>query len=164
MTERAMPFSGGMVPVPNRLFDEILPKLSDTELRVLLIVLRQTWGFREGDDLGGWRYKRRDWISHRQLLQKTGRKSEAVSKAIQSLVAASLITVEKLDGTPLQTPEDRRRYLGKLYYGLGDKWKTTDAPHPAFTKRTTRRKYNKKQGEGRRGGWARAGDGKEGGK
>ena len=32
-------------PVPTRLVDEVMPALKDTELRVLLVVLRQTWGW-----------------------------------------------------------------------------------------------------------------------
>ncbi len=67
-------FEGGVIPVPNRLVDEVLPTLKDTELRVLLIVLRQTLGWREGSDTRArWRYKRRDWISHSQMVRRTGR-------------------------------------------------------------------------------------------
>ena len=33
-------------PVPVRLVDTVMPRLKDTELRVLLVVLRQTWGWR----------------------------------------------------------------------------------------------------------------------
>ena len=33
-------------PVPTRLIDTVLPHLKDTELRVLLVVLRQTWGWK----------------------------------------------------------------------------------------------------------------------
>ena len=33
-------------PVPVRLVDDVMPHLKDTELRVLLVVLRQTWGWR----------------------------------------------------------------------------------------------------------------------
>ncbi len=33
-------------PVPTRLVDTVMPRLRDTELRVLLIVLRQTWGWK----------------------------------------------------------------------------------------------------------------------
>ena len=33
-------------PVPVRLVDTVMPRLKDTELRVLLVVLCQTWGWR----------------------------------------------------------------------------------------------------------------------
>lgn len=70
----------GVVPVPNYVFDELLPGLGDTELRLLLVVLRGTLGYREPDGAGGWRPKQRDWISHGQLLRRTGRGSEAISR------------------------------------------------------------------------------------
>ena len=84
----------GCVPIPNRLFDEVLPTLTDTELRLILVVMRATLGWREGSDSGGWRYKRRDWLTHRQLVRRTGRSSASISSAIQSLVVAGLIRVE----------------------------------------------------------------------
>jgi len=114
-----------------------MPRLRDTELRVLLVVLRQTWGWKAD----GWRShggesgntdtgnrqatndkkptKRRDWLSHRQLCRRTGRGSEAVSGAVASLTASGLIIVEDASGRPLRTPEERRRCLGRLYYRPG---------------------------------------------
>lgn len=130
------PFSSGTVPIPNRLFDEVLPTLKDTEPRVLLVVLRQTIGFREGSPSGGWRYKQRDWISYSQMVKKTGRGSEAVSKAIAALVARGLIIVEDCSGNLLETPEKRRRHLGRLYYRIGDMWKTPNGRHPGKAKTT----------------------------
>src|SRR5947209_3702898 len=114
MADDFCPFPGGAVPIPNRLFDEVLPTLTDTQLRVLLVVLRQTLGWREGSETGGWRYKQRDWISHMQLMKKTGRGSEALSEAVGSLVAAGLIVVEDAKGRLLDTPDKRRRHLGRL--------------------------------------------------
>ena len=115
-----------------------MPRLRDTELRVLLVVLRQTWGWKAD----GWRShggesgntdtgnrqatndkkptKRRDWLSHRQLCRRTGRGSEAVSGAVASLTASGLIIVEDVGGTPLTTPEERRRCLGRLYFRPGN--------------------------------------------
>lgn len=106
-------------PVPVRLVDEIMPALKDTELRVLLVVLRQTAGWRSDRlDPGGPR-KRRDWLSHRQLCRRTGRGSGAVSAAVSSLVNTGLLVVEDGTGTLLNTPEERRRSLGRLYFRLG---------------------------------------------
>ena len=115
-------------PIPTRLVDEVMPRLRDTELRVLLVVLRQTWGWRAdrtttrskvmGDSKN--QTKRRDWLSHRQLCRRTGRGSEAVSGAVASLTASGLIIVEDSGGTPLTTSEERRRCLGRLYFRLGN--------------------------------------------
>ena len=119
-------------PVPIRLVDEVMPALKDTELRILLVVLRQTAGWRS-DRLAGTgthkpgthkpgTHKRRDWLSHRQLCRRTGRGSDAVSRAVASLTAAGLIVVEDAGGTLLATPEERRRCLGRLYFRLGELW------------------------------------------
>jgi len=114
-------------PVPLRLVDEVMPGLRDTELRVLLVVLRQTWGWRS-DRLAvdgtqkHYEHKRRDWLSHRQLCRRTGRGSDAVSGAVASLTASGLIVVEDAGGRELSTPEARRRCLGRLYFRPGDLW------------------------------------------
>jgi len=104
----------GFVPVPNALFDDLLPGLKDTELRVLLVVARKTAGFSDG--AGG--RKARDWIGNRMLCRATGRESAAVSRAVDSLARRGLIAVETHAGRPLATPNERRRYLGRLYYRL----------------------------------------------
>ena len=144
--KNSFPFEGGAFPIPNRLVDEILPMLRDTELRVLLIVLRQTLGWREGSDTGGWRYKRRDWISHSQMVKRTGRGSEAISKAVDALVQRGLLIVETMAGKPLVTPAERRRYLGRLYYRPGEILGiSASSSHPAKAKTTTDKEYNIKK-------------------
>lgn len=128
-------------PVPIRLVDMVMPHLRDTELRVLLVVLRQTWGWKvdrmnagkteAGKTAAGQHThthkqltKRRDWLSHRQLCRRTGRGSDAVSAAVASLTASGLVIVEDAGGKPLITPEERRRCLGRLYFRPGTMWKT----------------------------------------
>lgn len=123
-------------PVPVRLVDTVMPRLRDTELRVLLIVLRQTWGWKvdrtnvDKTEAGKQARphktrratKRRDWLSHRQLCRRTGRGSDAVSAAVASLTASGLVIVEDAGGNPLTTPEERRRCLGRLYFRPGIMW------------------------------------------
>ena len=106
-------------PVPVRLVDEIMPALKDTELRIVLLVLRQTAGWRSDRLAESGKHKRRDWLSHRQLCRRTGRGSGAVSAAVGSLVASGLIVVEDAAGIPLDTPEERRRSLSRLYFRPG---------------------------------------------
>ena len=133
-------------PVPVRLVDEVMPRLKDTELRILLVVLRQTAGWKSdrAETSTNRRTKHRDWLSHRQLCRRTGRGSGAVSAAVASLTASGMIVVEDAAGTVLATPEERRRCLGRLYFRLGDKfalpgekWKTQDFSHPGKPKTTT---------------------------
>jgi hypothetical protein len=131
------PFARGAVPVPNRLFDEYLPGLKDTELRVLLIIFRQTWGFRDGSDGGVQRFRERDWISHRQLMSRTGRRSGAVSKAVANLVSKGLIVAESKSGAELETAAKRRAHLGRIYYGPGEMWKTASVHQSRQAKTTT---------------------------
>lgn len=109
--------TGGVTPVPNALFDALLPSLKDTELRVLLVVLRATSGWM---DTAGNGHKRRDWISSAQMRKRTGRGSEAVSAAIAALTKRGLLVVEDEEGQPLVTAKQRRRHLGQLYYRKGN--------------------------------------------
>jgi len=110
------PHGGGTTPVPNGLLDVAMPRLRDTELRVLLVVVRQTLGWQEETDLA--QRKKRDWLTQSQLMRRTGRASGAVARAVDALVRAGLIEVSDRVGTPLTTPAERRRHLGRLYYRL----------------------------------------------
>ncbi len=69
---------------PLVLMDHLMPTLKDTELRLLLVLLRRSQS----------RYRRTDRpmiIPYRQLMNATGRRSEAISKAIASLSRRGLI-------------------------------------------------------------------------
>ncbi len=69
--------------MPNPVLDRLLPELKDTELRVLLVLIRQTFGWN--------RPYRPVILSYRTLKARTGRESEAIAKAIRSLRARGLI-------------------------------------------------------------------------
>ena len=107
---------GPVVPVPAVYIDAIMPALSDTEWRVLCIVIRQTLGW--VDESSPSLRKERDWISHSQLKSRTGKSGDSVSKAIDSLVRSHLIVVEREDGRPLNHAAARRRARARLYYRL----------------------------------------------
>jgi hypothetical protein len=104
----------GSTPFPNHLLDAELPRLRDTEWRVLCVVVRQTLGWRRSD---GSR-KQSDWIAQSQLKRRTGRSSEALSRAVHRLVSLGLIRVRDQDGHILATPSARRRSRSRLYYSL----------------------------------------------
>lgn len=104
------------VPIPHVVFDQILPTLKDTQVRVLFIVLRQTLG-RSGAEPGG--IKAADWLTHSQLRERTGRASEAVSSAVDVLVRRGLIEVVDAAGRAVATPAERRAHRGRLYYRPG---------------------------------------------
>ena len=86
--------------VPNQLLDRLLPRLKDTELRILLVILRETSGWnKEGAPLT---------LSYRKLMQRTGRSSEAIAGALTGLERKRLI----------HRPQQRSRIsLGKAKSG-----------------------------------------------
>ena len=99
-------------PVPNSVFDIHLPKLSDSQLKIYLIIIRQTLG---------WKYKNkrkeRDRITHAQFVKKTGLSRRVISKTIQTLINYHLILVTDYHYNKLLSPQSRK---GKsyLYYQL----------------------------------------------
>ena len=101
-------------PFPSRLIDDVMPLLSDTEWRLLCVIARQTLGWEDGQ--GG--RKREDWLTQSQLKARTGRASEAVSRAIEGLVQKGLIQVCSEAGEILATPQARRRCPGRLLFRL----------------------------------------------
>tara|TARA_R110002072_G_scaffold7503_2_gene40939 strand:+ start:734639 stop:735115 length:477 start_codon:yes stop_codon:yes gene_type:complete len=97
--------------VPNNLFDVLLKSLSEKELKVLLVVIRQTLGW--VDSKGN--RKRRDWISQKYFRNKTGLSGKAVSQAIELLVNRSLIVATNTQSRILASAVSRRGQ-DKIYY------------------------------------------------
>ena len=95
--------------VPNNVFDRHLPHITGSELKVLLIVIRQTYGWI--DKLSGKR-KTRDRISISQFTTKTGLSRRSVTEAISSLQAQNLIKVMNHTGDTISLPGARQ---GKKY-------------------------------------------------
>jgi phage replication O-like protein O len=71
---------------PNDLFDHWLPLLKESELKVLLVIMRKTFGWN----------KVRDRISNSQLVKLTGQSSQSVKDAIKSLQSKGLILKETI--------------------------------------------------------------------
>lgn len=67
---------------PNDLFDHWLPHLGEAELKVLLVIMRKTFGW----------HKTHDVISSSQLAKHTGMTEESVIKAARSLQGKGVIT------------------------------------------------------------------------
>lgn len=111
--------------VPNIIFDQYLPTLSIAELKVLLIVIRQTLGWH--DKKTGKR-KARDRISSYQFRQKTGLSRRVISKAIQSLLEKQIIEITNFAGDELSHPAKRK---GKvyLYFALAKRMSPASLPY-----------------------------------
>ncbi|MBK9638160.1 MAG: replication protein [Bacteroidetes bacterium] len=101
--------------VPNYIFDSLLPHLSIAEIKVLMIIIRQTIGWKDVKSTDG--RKCRDWISSIQLQNKTGCSRRAISTAINHLVSKGLIVVSGFDNSTLSNPEERKG-KSRLYFQL----------------------------------------------
>lgn len=121
-----MSFIPNTTPTPNWLYNGEMKKMSDTELRVVLLVTRSTLGWIQ-DKVTGMR-KQEDWISHTQLIERSGKSSSAISRAVNSCVNHGWIETRDKNGNILKTPNERRRR--RVFYRLGniftDKLKSTN--------------------------------------
>lgn len=103
--------------VPHIIIREWMPRLSDVELRVLLVVTDQTLGWLE--DVATGRRKEMDWISHTQLCGKTGRGDRSITRAAKALIEKHhIIEAYDSEGELLNTAEKRRKTGGKIFYRL----------------------------------------------
>lgn len=97
---------------PNILFDQLLRELSNSELKILLIIIRQTNGWIDSKSK---KYKTRDRITYSQFISKTGISRRIISVAINSLLKKNLIQITDTQGNALIVPKDRKgRYF--IYY------------------------------------------------
>ena len=112
MSRSSKPNLSRTTPFPNELIDEAMPRVNDTQWRVLCVVVRQTLGWH--DRRTGTR-KIRDWLTQSQLKARTGRNVEA-------LVEQGTIVVEGENGHPLDSSQRRQAYRGRIYYRLSDVW------------------------------------------
>ena len=123
----SMPFTSlPFTALPNVLLDEVMPTLKDTEWRVLCVITRQTLGWATT----GKRRKKRDWLTQKQLMARTGRNSAALSAAIDVLVRRCLIEACDERGEILLTASQRRGHQGRIYFGLAYQTLTALAAKP----------------------------------
>jgi len=85
-------------PISNILFDKLISTLTGSELKILLIILRQTDGF----------HKHRDKMTYVQLQKKTGLSKRIITETIQSLINKNLILVTDYHNKPLENTVDRK--------------------------------------------------------
>lgn len=97
---------------PNEIFDKHLPYLNKAQLKVLLVVIRQTLGWIDPKTK---KRKRKDWISIQFFIKRTGLTFKSVSIAIAELIRRDLIVAMTASEKMLPRPEDRRGKK-KIYY------------------------------------------------
>jgi phage replication O-like protein O len=94
MSQRFRGFHGpNYTQVPDELFDELLAELSGAELKVLLYVMRRTFGFKKGSDRIS-KSQLENGITRANgdtLDRGTGLSRRAIRLAIQSLVAKNIL-------------------------------------------------------------------------
>jgi len=100
---------------PNIIFNGLMREMSDTDLRVVLCVVRATFGWIADPETG--MRKEQDWLSHWQLSKKTGRSGRALSTAIDKCVREEWIEARDEKGIILDTKAKRRGQ--KIYYRIG---------------------------------------------
>jgi len=102
--------------VPNAVFDRHLRDLKIAELKLLLVVIRQTLGWK--DEKTESKRKEQDWLCGKQLMEKTGCSDRSISLAIDALVQYRLIQVTDDKGNILNLPSERKG-KSRLYFRLG---------------------------------------------
>jgi len=91
------------IQIPNEIIEAIPTlKLSGSEVKLLLIFYRATWGW----------HKKRDRLTFSELIKRTGLGHRIISTSIQSLISKKLLNVTDYQRNELNTPLERK---GKLY-------------------------------------------------
>ncbi len=107
-------------PTPNELFNGEMRKMTDSELRVVMIVTRATFGWVIDREKGI--RKEEDWISHTQMIEKSGKSSRAISYAIKGCIENNWIEARTKEGKLLDTADKRKKHGKRIFYRLGKRF------------------------------------------
>lgn len=118
--------------VPNELFDQYLHHLNQSELKVILVVIRQTLGY---IDRKTKKRKRKDWIAMGFFQRKTGLTRKSISIAIHDLIEKELLVALDYYERELRSSKDRRGKK-RIYYAY--------APYFRASRRTWVEKFSDK--------------------
>jgi len=99
--------------VPNVLFDRYLAELSSSEIKILMVVIRQTLGWRDKEG----NPKKRDWISQSQFEKKTSLSRKTISQNLDTLIVEGIIQATDYSGNPLIQAEQRKG-KSRIFYAL----------------------------------------------
>ncbi|MCE1168997.1 MAG: replication protein [Sphingobacteriia bacterium] len=101
--------------IPNILFDQLLRELNNSELKILLVIIRQTYGWINSKTN---RRKERDRITHSQFILKTGLSRRIISATIKSLSEKNLIEITNSSGDTLINASERKGQYRIFYSSL----------------------------------------------
>ncbi len=133
--------------VPNELFDKHLPELTEAELKIVLVIIRQTYGW---INLKTGRRKIKDRISHSQFLKKTKLCRRVISNSIKTLVEKGIVGITDYKGNSLNNSMDRKGRNALIYSFLPEQNltipcadKCTEDVHKGTYNKTNYTKINK---------------------
>ncbi|MCG3167157.1 MAG: hypothetical protein POELPBGB_02941 [Bacteroidia bacterium] len=129
--------------VPNRIFDAHLPNLSLASLKILLVIIRGTYGWMNKKT---GKRKERDRITINQFVTKTGLARRSITEAIQFLSANNMISITDFNGNILVSPFQRKGKL-YLYYSYQPVQIMTSTSAKNVLKPVQKRTYNKTKKE-----------------
>jgi len=98
--------------VPNFIIDEYFQKLKPSEAMILMIIVRQTYGWYDSKRRS---HKKRDWISHRFFHQKTNISIRTITTVIEGLIEKRVILASDGNGVPL-LDANARLHASRIYY------------------------------------------------
>lgn len=114
----------GFTPIANEILEELVKiDLLGAELRVLLFIIRKTYGYR----------KKQDRISYTQFEKGTGISRQTINKTIKNLMAKGLIVKICLPGGNMGYSfiKDHENWVVKTHLLVKGKWETSQ---DVFTK------------------------------
>jgi hypothetical protein len=97
--------------LPNAFVDIHLRTMSEKEVKILLLIVRQTIGFSDGK--GG--RKKREWLSQKFISSRTGLSFKSISLGIHQLIIKNLVIAYNSKGSVLHRPESRKGCL-RIFY------------------------------------------------
>lgn len=126
--------------IPNKLLDTHLPNLTESELKILLVIIRQTNGW---IDKHTGKRKTKDRITQSQFRIKTGLSKRIISKTLKMLSDKCLINVFDRNHNLLKNSLERRGQL-VLLYSLNPMHFTTSTSAQSDTRLVHKSAYNKR--------------------
>jgi hypothetical protein len=112
-------------PLPDSVIDIILKRLTDGEIKTLLVIYRYTWGVVENPVTD--HRAQRAWISNNLLQKVTGLSARTINRTIDGLVHKKLIRVTNRAGDELHS-SNQRSGTSQLYFEpvVPQKWNKDD--------------------------------------
>jgi hypothetical protein len=111
-------------PVPNVLLDILMYDLTPGELKVLLVVVRQTYGFVQHPYTS--KRKTHAWIAVEVFKRKGGLSHSTISIAIKGLIEKKLIRVTDSKGRLLNDSKKRAKAHKLIFYPMIQICKSVD--------------------------------------